>query len=69
MTGFEVCRFHGARGGAPTGSRNGRFVDGRRTREMIELRRLIRAMAAAAQEAADLSPALAVGRPVATSEL
>jgi len=31
VNGFNVCRMHGARGGAPSGKANGRFVHGSRT--------------------------------------
>jgi hypothetical protein len=34
--GKSVCRFHGARGGAPTGARNGAFRHGLRSRETTE---------------------------------
>jgi len=33
--GWTVCRFHGARGGAP--ERNGNYRHGGRTKEMIEV--------------------------------
>ena len=31
VKGYNVCRMHGARGGAPSGKANGRFVHGSRT--------------------------------------
>ena len=34
-----VCRFHGARGGAPTGKRNGMYRHGEHTKEAVALRR------------------------------
>ena len=37
--GYRVCRVHGARGGAPRGSRHGNYKHGQRTREAIEARR------------------------------
>jgi hypothetical protein len=30
VRGYRVCRMHGARGGAPTGKRNGNYRDGMR---------------------------------------
>lgn len=41
VRGFSVCRMHGARGGAPTGSRNGRWRHGEFSSEAIEARREI----------------------------
>jgi hypothetical protein len=41
VRGFRVCRMHGARGGAPTGKRNGNYRHGSRTKVMAELKRLI----------------------------
>ncbi len=35
VKGYAVCRMHGARGGAPTGSANGRFRHGGRTKEAM----------------------------------
>ncbi len=40
LRGYRVCR-HGARGGAPTGERNGNYRDGARTKEAMEASRLI----------------------------
>lgn len=34
VKGWRVCRCHGARGGAPTGKRNGRYRHGMLTKEM-----------------------------------
>ncbi len=42
VTGWSVCRFHGARGGAPKGARNGAYKHGDHTKEAIETRRVIR---------------------------
>ena len=40
--GYRVCRVHGARGGAPRGSRHGNYTARRqRTRETIEARRSV----------------------------
>jgi hypothetical protein len=47
MSGFErwtVCRFHGARGGAPEGKRNGNYRHGARTKATIELWRFIKSL-------------------------
>ncbi len=41
---------HGAGGGAPKGKRNGRYRSGLFTKELIEARRLIRALAQAARD-------------------
>jgi len=41
LNGWTVCRFHGARGGAPEGKRNGNYRHGGRTKEMIEVWKLI----------------------------
>ena len=41
MRGWTVCRCHGARGGAPKGKRNGRYVHGERSAEAVALRRRI----------------------------
>lgn len=45
VRGCRVCRVHGARGGAPSGSRNGNFRTGAHTREAIALRRLVSGLA------------------------
>ena len=44
VRGWRVCRMHGARGGAPTGERNGRFRHGARTQEAINAARLVGAL-------------------------
>lgn len=41
VRGWTVCRFHGARGGAPKGRRNGMFRHGLHTKEAVEARRAI----------------------------
>ena len=41
VNGWTVCRFHGARGGAPKGKRNGNYRHGGRTKETIGLTRHI----------------------------
>ena len=44
MTGWTVCRFHGAGGGGPRGKSNGRYRHGRFTCEAIEQRQELAAM-------------------------
>lgn len=44
VTGWRVCRFHGARGGAPSGSSNGAYRTGLHTRQAIASRRQTRAL-------------------------
>jgi hypothetical protein len=39
LKGWEVCRFHGARGGGPTGKRNGAYRSGAYTKEVRAARR------------------------------
>jgi hypothetical protein len=39
VNGWTFCRFHGARGGAPAGKRNGMYRHGLHTKEAIETRR------------------------------
>lgn len=41
VKGWTVCRFHGARGGAPAGKRNGMYRHGDYTMEAIRLRRWV----------------------------
>jgi hypothetical protein len=41
VRGYRVCRMHGARGGAPTGERNGKYRHGARTKEAIQAVRLV----------------------------
>src|SRR5262245_22118862 len=40
VRGCRVCRFHGARGGAPKGKANGAWRHGRHTSQAVMLRRL-----------------------------
>jgi len=42
VTGWHVCRFHGARGGAPRGERHGNWKHGLRSKEVIELQSVAR---------------------------
>ena len=37
VSGFKVCRMHGARGGAPEGKRNGNYLHGGSTKETLAL--------------------------------
>jgi hypothetical protein len=54
VTGWTVCRFHGAGGGGPRGERNGNYRDGRFTCEAVaerrELAAWVKAMAQFAQQ-------------------
>jgi hypothetical protein len=49
VRGWQVCRCHGARGGAPKGAGNGAFRHGLYTGEAIETRRQMRALLVAAR--------------------
>jgi len=44
VRGWQVCRMHGARGGAPEGSGNGNYRHGARSKETIALRKLIESL-------------------------
>ena len=44
LNGWTVCRFDGARGGAPEGERNGNYRHGARTKATIELWRFIKSL-------------------------
>ncbi len=46
VSGWSVCRFHGAGGGGPKGKRNGNYKHGHFTKEAVEFRREIRALVA-----------------------
>jgi len=41
VTGWTVCRFHGARGGGPKGARNGAYQHGLHTAEAVAERRAV----------------------------
>jgi hypothetical protein len=41
VSGWNVCRMHGAGGGAPRGKRNGNYRHGERTAEATAVRRTI----------------------------
>lgn len=40
VTGWTVCRVHGARGGAPQGPANGNWKHGGRSKDVADIRRL-----------------------------
>jgi hypothetical protein len=44
VTGCSVCRFHGARGGGPKGTRNGAYRHGLHTAEAVAERRAVSAL-------------------------
>jgi hypothetical protein len=50
VRGWRVCRMHGAGGGAPSGSRNGRYRTGLFTAELIEARKQVRTLVKLARE-------------------
>ena len=52
LKGWSVCRCHGARGGAPTGKRNGRYRHGERTKATQALRGEIAALCRMARQTA-----------------
>jgi hypothetical protein len=45
VRGFTVCRFHGARGGAPKGEKNGAYRHGQFTQKAISQRLALRVLA------------------------
>jgi len=51
LRGWAVCRFHGARGGAPKGKRNGMYRHGLYTKETVEERRFLRQLLRQSREA------------------
>jgi hypothetical protein len=56
VTGWRVCRFHGAGGGGPKGKRNGNYKHGLFTAEAVHRRRTISALVRTSRQAlADLS--------------
>ena len=58
VRGWRVCRFHGARGGAPTDEANGRYRHGRKTKAVKAERR---AMAALLQQVRETVASLSKG--------
>ena len=54
VRGWRVCRFHGARGGQPPGKDHPSWKHGARSREMVELRKMVNAMARQARELGEM---------------
>jgi hypothetical protein len=52
VRGHRVCRFHGARGGAPKGTANGRYVHGRFTCQAVNQRKALEQLIRFAQASA-----------------
>jgi len=50
VTGWSVCRFHGAGGGGPKGKRNGNYKHGLFTAENVQMRRTISALLRASRQ-------------------
>jgi hypothetical protein len=50
VRGYNVCRMHGARGGAPAGKRNGNYRHGATTKEAVAAARHINALARKARD-------------------
>jgi hypothetical protein len=50
VKGWQVCRMHGARGGAPKGRRNGNYRHGARTNDATNAARLIGLLARLARD-------------------
>jgi hypothetical protein len=55
VRGYRVCRFHGARGGAPEGRANGAYKHGLFTGEAMRERRLIQQLFAQCRKAIQLT--------------
>jgi hypothetical protein len=53
VNGWAVCRMHGARGGAPSGTANGRWKGGSRTADLMLLRSAVAMLQKMAREAAN----------------
>ncbi len=53
VRGWAVCRFHGARGGAPKGAQNGSYKHGLYTNEAIEERRALSALLRVSRKSLD----------------
>lgn len=49
VTGWRVCRFHGAGGGGPKGACNGAYTDGLHTAEAVAERRAVAELMRAAR--------------------
>ena len=50
VTGWRVCRFHGAGGGGPKGKRNGNYKHGLFTAEAVRARRTLSALIRASHQ-------------------
>jgi hypothetical protein len=50
VDGWNVCRMHGARGGAPKGRGNGNYRHGARTRDTMAATKAVRALARLCQQ-------------------
>ncbi len=50
VTGWSVCRFHGAGGGGPKGKRNGNYKHGLFTAEAVQMRRTLSALLQASRQ-------------------
>jgi len=61
VTGWKVCRFHGARGGAPRGPANGAYRSGLHTKEAIASRKHV---ATLIKRAAKLTDAMGEGQAI-----
>ncbi len=53
VRGWAVCRFHGARGGAPKGAQNGSYKHGLYMNEAIEERRALSALVRVSRKSLD----------------
>ncbi len=53
VRGWAVCRFHGARGGAPKGAQNGGYKHGLYTNEAIDERRALSALLRVSRKSLD----------------
>ncbi len=53
VRGWAVCRFHGARGGAPKGAQNGNYKHGLYMNEAIEERRALSALLRVSRKSLD----------------
>jgi len=56
VRGRNVCRFHGAGGGAPTGKRHGNYRHGLHTNKAIAERRFVRELLRQARETVNAIP-------------
>jgi hypothetical protein len=55
VTGWTVCRFHGARGGGPKGAHNGAYKFGLHTAEAVAERRAVAELIARARKSSALA--------------